>query len=159
MLTVCAVVADVIVAPLKEETQNPNLEKAFVMQLGRHSNAAPIIATLQKALAPIGQAIWDKARALDKGSSIHASSTSSGKFFDDGAGPAGEKLTYGGLDHFFTGLDGFIGPPNPNLRATMQHEHCGSLDSQAPRLPRHAYPCCCHYHRLGQLARAARSQA
>ena len=72
-----------------------------------------------------------QARALDKkGSSKDAPTTRSGKFFDEGDVPPFQKFQYGGLDCFFTGLDGFIGPPHPSLRATMEHEHCGSADSK-----------------------------
>ena len=43
---------------------------------------------------------------------------------------ADKALDFGNTSHFFRGLDGFIGPPNPNLRETMQMEHCESYDSQ-----------------------------
>ena len=38
-------------------------------------------------------------------------------------------LTFGGLDTFSAGLEGQIGPPNPNLHAAMAREHCESVDS------------------------------
>lgn len=40
------------------------------------------------------------------------------------------ELSYATLDTFFTGLEGLIGPPNPNLLVAMEREHCDSSDSQ-----------------------------
>jgi hypothetical protein len=38
-------------------------------------------------------------------------------------------LEYGKEDVFFRGLDGFLGPPNPNLDDTVEAEHCDRADS------------------------------
>ena len=43
-------------------------------------------------------------------------------------------LSFGKLDAFSRGLEGRIGPPNPNLRDAMAHEHCYALDSHLPFL-------------------------
>ena len=50
------------------------------------------------------------------------------KFFEDNDG---KGMEYGTTDVFFRGLDGFIGPPNPLLRVTVEQEHCHSEDSFA----------------------------
>ena len=39
-------------------------------------------------------------------------------------------LSFGGLDSFFQGLEGRIGPPDPNLREAMEAEHCKRRDSR-----------------------------
>ena len=39
-------------------------------------------------------------------------------------------LAYTDRSTFFGGLQGRVGPPSPNLRATMQTEHCAEADSQ-----------------------------
>ena len=39
-------------------------------------------------------------------------------------------LSYGGLNTFFHGLDGLVGPPNPNLATSIDHEHTSSPDSR-----------------------------
>ena len=36
----------------------------------------------------------------------------------------GDNLSFGGLETFYGGLDGFLGPANPNLIHTVQSEHC-----------------------------------
>ncbi|KAL1523174.1 hypothetical protein AB1Y20_018129 [Prymnesium parvum] len=41
-------------------------------------------------------------------------------------------LAFGGLDVFFSGLEGRIGPPNPDLRAAMAREHCDAADALEP---------------------------
>ena len=46
------------------------------------------------------------------------------KFFEDGG------LEYGNTDVFFGGLDGFLGPPNPNLDVTVLNEHTEEEDSK-----------------------------
>ncbi|KOO36153.1 hypothetical protein Ctob_009550, partial [Chrysochromulina tobinii] len=43
-------------------------------------------------------------------------------FFEDGEG----SLKFGEISTFYEGLDGFLGPPNPNLRVAMENEHCNS---------------------------------
>ena len=39
-------------------------------------------------------------------------------------------LNFGSLDTFFSGLEGLLGAPSPDLRKAMSREHCQSLDSQ-----------------------------
>ena len=39
-------------------------------------------------------------------------------------------MTFGQRKDFFKGLDGLIGPPNPNLLEGMRWEHCERKDSQ-----------------------------
>jgi ankyrin repeat protein len=39
------------------------------------------------------------------------------------------KMAFGGQESFFQGLDGLIGPPNPNLQEGMRSEHCQRKDS------------------------------
>ena len=52
---------------------------------------------------------------------------SEGDFFEDGEG----SLKFGEISTFYEGLDGFLGPPNPNLREAMENEHCKSADATA----------------------------
>ena len=43
---------------------------------------------------------------------------------------AGEiELSYAGLDTFYGGLEGVIGPPSPKLLPAMREEHCDRGDS------------------------------
>ena len=38
-------------------------------------------------------------------------------------------MTFGQRRDFYAGLDGLIGPPNPNLQEGMRWEHCDRKDS------------------------------
>ena len=40
--------------------------------------------------------------------------------------------TFGPQSEFFKGLDGIIGPPNPDLHKGMRGEHCERTDSKVP---------------------------
>ena len=56
-----------------------------------------------------------------------AGTPAASKFFEDGEG----SLKFGEISTFYEGLDGFLGPPNPNLREAMENEHCKSADATA----------------------------
>jgi hypothetical protein len=49
-----------------------------------------------------------------------------------------DQMAFGGQESFFKGLDGIIGPPNPNLQEGMRSEHGGTL--KRPRLPQPPHP-------------------
>jgi NLR family CARD domain-containing protein 3 len=49
-----------------------------------------------------------------------------GKYVEDAA----FTYSYGGLDSWFAGLDGLVGPPHPNLLGSMEGEHVASADSR-----------------------------
>ena len=42
------------------------------------------------------------------------------------------KMAFGPLSEFSKGLDGLIGPPNPDLLKGMHGEHCERTDSKVP---------------------------
>ena len=56
-----------------------------------------------------------------------AGTPAASKFFEDGEA----SLKFGEISTFYEGLDGFLGPPNPNLREAMENEHCKSADATA----------------------------
>ena len=45
---------------------------------------------------------------------------------------SGKEMAFGQPKEFFKGLDGLIGPPNPNLQEGMRWEHCERKDSHRP---------------------------
>lgn len=49
------------------------------------------------------------------------------------------ELAFGGKSDFQKGLDGLVGPPQPNVQSSMKNEHCSSPDSkiyfQPPNYP------------------------
>ena len=57
------------------------------------------------------------------------------KYFDAGSG-ADNVIQFGEPSAFYEGLDGLLGPPNPNLREAMQHDHCAAADSLVRRADR-----------------------
>ena len=110
-----------------EDMQIDELE--YMKAIGEFSSHEPLVKLLaeQEVLDSLAKQIHGAARELSKGS---APSSGASKFFDDG-----RKLTYGKLDVFYLGLDGFIGPPNPNLRQAMQQEHTEKRDSNEDLVP------------------------
>ena len=76
-------------------------------------------------LEKLSERIWEGMRRLvqstaTSGAALHAKFIAEGETF---------KLSYGGLEVFFGGLESLIGPPNPNLKDAMEREHCHSADS------------------------------
>ena len=110
-----------------EDMQIDELE--YMKAIGEFSSHEPLVNLLkeQEVLDSLAKQIHGAARELSKGS---APSSGASKFFDDG-----RKLTYGKLDVFYLGLDGFIGPPNPNLRQAMQQEHTEKRLERGPGPP------------------------
>ena len=110
-----------------EDMQIDELE--YMKAIGEFTSHEPLVNLLkeQEVLESLAKQIHGAARELSKGS---APSSGASKFFDDG-----RKLTYGKLDVFYLGLDGFIGPPNPNLRQAMQQEHTEKRDSNEDLVP------------------------
>jgi hypothetical protein len=69
--------------------------------------------------------MWTSAKSLWEASrpeTYPAATLGSSKFADG-------QMSLGGPSMFFKGLDDFIGPPNPNVREAMTHEHTTHKDS------------------------------
>ena len=66
--------------------------------------------------------------ALALGELVQAKAVS-GKALNDKFRSESFEMSYGEVADFFTGLEGLIGPPNPNLKEGMVYEHCGATDS------------------------------
>ena len=107
----------------------------FLVSIGAHSSHEPLARMLhdQKLVDRLALMIWDGARKLRGGSGNGGAVDLEGhgglvtKFFEDGDGRA---LQFGKLTTFYQGLDGFLGPPNPNLREAMEDEHTRQADSK-----------------------------
>ena len=137
-LDLIQIIADGLLEPLKHESVDLQLELPYFEALGQHSSPHPIITSLNKNLHKIGDKIYNAATRLTKcadDAGKHPQTTWTSKFFestDNEASGKLEPLRLGKTAHFFQGLDGFLGPPNPNLRESMVYEHCESADSQSP---------------------------
>ena len=66
--------------------------------------------------------------AIRKANSIKASILSK-KFVDE---TRATEMAFGQQDEFFKGLEGLIGPPNPDLVKGIRGEHCERTDSDRP---------------------------
>ena len=82
----------------------------------------PKKAKLDPGIAEDAAATPQAAAAGPSNSGNVPSLRSEGDFFEDGEG----SLKFGEISTFYEGLDGFLGPPNPNLRVAMENEHCNS---------------------------------
>ena len=91
-----------------------------------------MFSTRTNLLKQIGEGVYKAASRFKEMRKRHPNridqpeSNADSKYFDEGNG---EALIYGTPDVFFSGLDGFIGPPNPNLEKTVEKEHCNEEDA------------------------------
>ena len=132
------IVCDACLAPLREDRSElgVSIEQEFIRQLGDSGSHEMILKLLQtpesNVLEEIAQAIYKAAKKLngetaDAEEADEAGTPAASKFFEDGEG----SLKFGEISTFYEGLDGFLGPPNPNLREAMENEHCKSADATA----------------------------
>jgi hypothetical protein len=132
------IVCDACLAPLREDRSElgGSIEQEFIRQLGDYDSHEMILKLLQtpesNVLEEIAQAIYKAAKKLngesaDAEEADEAGTPAASKFFEDGEG----SLKFGEISTFYEGLDGFLGPPNPNLREAMENEHCKSADATA----------------------------
>ena len=130
------IVCDACLAPLREDRSElgVSIEQEFIRQLGDSGSHEMILKLLQTpeshVLEEIAQAIYKAAKKLngetaDAEEADEAGTPAASKFFEDGEG----SLKFGEISTFYEGLDGFLGPPNPNLREAMENEHCKSADA------------------------------
>ena len=113
--------------------EDEELQREFIMSLGDHFDEKPILRMLEdhQLLPKLAKRIYLEAKRLknkheEVGGGDDAQDFAS-KFFEDGDG---KQMGYGDLDTFHGGLDGFLGPPNPNLQGTIEVEHCKEADSK-----------------------------
>ena len=118
---VVAPVADALLRPLGESAP-ANVALAFVRKIGRDQAAVRSLfdGSLLDDLADVVCAA-----VASELTGVETSAEALSKKFSETT----FTLCFGGLDTYSAGLEGRIGPPNPNLRATMAREHCESFDS------------------------------
>lgn len=107
------------------------IKKLFLTSLGEHSSHEHIARVLheRKLTDEIAKAIWENARQMSSSDDDavpvgDARATLQSKFFEDD-----RALKFGDVATFYHGLDGFLGPPNPNLFESMENEHMRQEDS------------------------------
>jgi hypothetical protein len=104
-----------LIRALAEEEQ---ISKGAVLALLEHSGALPEIAGF----------ISDRMKELVRAAAVDGDALNL-KFVDDYGATA---MVFGQQNEFFKGLDGLIGPPNPDLVKGMHGEHCERTDSKVP---------------------------
>ena len=81
-----------------------------------------------KALPEIAGFISEKMKELVSAAAVSGRGLNL-KFVEDYEASA---MIFGQQSEFFKGLDGIIGPPNPDLHKGMRGEHCERTDSKVP---------------------------
>ena len=104
-----------LIRALAEEERD---SKGAVLALLEHSGALPEIAGF----------ISDRMKELVRAAAVDGDALNL-KFVDDYGATA---MVFGQQSEFFKGLDGLIGPPNPDLVKGMHGEHCERTDSKVP---------------------------
>ena len=134
-----AKLAELLLAPLrmsmqrksmpKHEHENIDLELITELACEEESEAAVLeLLTHSNALPKIAGFISEKMKELMKAEAVSGKRLNT-KFVDDyGA----TEMAFGQQDEFFKGLEGLIGPPNPDLVKAMRGEHCERTDSREP---------------------------
>lgn len=111
-------VATALLRPLGSDAP-PHVALAFVRTLDRSAIRALLDA---RALDELADAVCVTVAELSAGAA--SAEALNAKFAESTF-----TLSYGGVDTFFAGLEGRLGPPNPNLRVTMKREHCSMADA------------------------------
>ena len=142
-LNMVDILARALTQRLKTELDTDSIasecEHDFIRTLGDANSCEPIARLLHDSqlVDELAKEIHHGARKLNTTSADRTDGQAPGgqasKFFEEGSG---RELVFGTLGTFYQGLDGFLGPPNPNLRETMHSEHCDGADARTPfRVP------------------------
>ena len=102
-----------------EELSDKDEEWISVMLSKTH-----LLTNIAQNVAKAANRFTEMRQRSGEGKDANRAPRTDSKFFDDTS-----ALVYGTPDVFFSGLDGFIGPPNPNLDSTVENEHCKADDS------------------------------
>ena len=116
-----------IAAALRPPGSREHDQFQYTRGLERDDVVRLLRAAKLEGLAPT---IWKHVAALKEQKAATGAALSA-KFKEDAA----YQLQFGGLRHYFGGLDALIGPPlmiDGSLEKAMEVEHCGKDDSQTP---------------------------
>ena len=131
-----AKLAELLLAPFQRvksmpEYENANIDLELIRALAEEQDSkAAVLALLEhsNALPQIASFISEKMVQL-VGAAAVSGHTLNAKFVED---YDASEMAFGQQNEFFKGLEGLIGPPNPDLVKAMRGEHCERTDSTKP---------------------------
>ena len=117
------IVAKAMQRPLVQKGLGEAAALQMVKSLGRREAVAELLRA-SDVMDGIIDRVWAEVQSLQKAGAATSADIQS-KF----AGAI--EMSYSGLDTFFGGLEGVIGPPNPKLFDGMAGDHCNGRDSES----------------------------
>ena len=126
-----AKLAELLLAPLRRREQETENDLELVTALANYEDSDGAVFELlehSNALPEIVRFISDKMKELVEAAAPSGAELNK-KFVDD---YTATEMAFGQQDEFFKGLEGLIGPPNPDLVKGIRGEHCERTDSRWP---------------------------
>lgn len=126
-----AKLAELLLAPLRKREHETENDLELITALANHEDSNRAVSELlehSNALPEIARFISDKMKELVEAEAPSGVELNQ-KFVDD---YTATEMAFGQQDEFFKGLEGLIGPPNPDLVKGIRGEHCERTDSRVP---------------------------
>ena len=126
-----AKLAELLLAPLRKSEQETENDLELITALANYEDSDRAVSELleySNALPEIARFISDKMKELVAAEAPSGVELNK-KFVDD---YTASEMAFGQQDEFFKGLEGLIGPPNPDLVKGIRVEHCERTDSHWP---------------------------
>ena len=126
-----AKLAELLLAPLRTPKQETENDLELITALANYEDSDRAVSELlehSNALPEIARFISDKMKELVEAAAPSGAELNK-KFVDD---YTATEMAFGQQDEFFKGLEGLIGPPNPDLVKGIRGEHCERTDSRWP---------------------------
>ena len=126
-----AKLAELLLAPLRTPKQETENDLELITALANYEDSDRAVSELleySNALPEIARFISDKMKKLVEAAAPSGAELNK-KFVDD---YTATEMAFGQQDEFFKGLEGLIGPPNPDLVKGLRGEHCERNDSHWP---------------------------
>ena len=123
--------AELLLAPLRKREHETENDLELITALANYEDSDRAVSELleySNALPEIARFISDKMKELVAAEAPSGVELNK-KFVDD---YTASEMAFGQQDEFFKGLEGLIGPPNPDLVKGIRGEHCERTDSREP---------------------------
>ena len=123
--------AELLLAPLRKREHETENDLELVTALANYEHSDLAVSELlehSNALEEIAKFVSEKMKELKEAAAPTGAALNK-KFVDD---YTATEMAFGQQDEFFKGLEGLIGPPNPDLVKGIRMEHCECNDSHKP---------------------------